>query len=116
MTKLAMLGIIGGAALLTAVPISLQSQNNVGSSLPSLGLSHADAQVFRGHYRRVARRAYRRGARYSAYVAGSTAGYYGYPYGSGYGGYGGYYSGYGVYGTPGMYRRAYRRGYRRGYY
>ena len=32
MTKLGMLGIIGGAALLTAVPVSLQSQNNVGSA------------------------------------------------------------------------------------
>jgi hypothetical protein len=29
MTKLGVLGIIGGAALLTAVPVSLQSQNNV---------------------------------------------------------------------------------------
>ena len=102
------------------------------SWLPSLGISHADAQVFRGHYRRVARRGYRRGyrraARYGAYVAGSTAGYYGYPSGYGYGGYGlggyglgGYgYGGYGYpystsyyggYATPGMYRRAYRRAY-----
>ena len=64
------------------------------SRSPSLGISHADAQVFRGHYRRVARRGYRRAARYSGYVAGSTAGYYGYPYGSGYGGYG--YGGYGL--------------------
>ena len=125
MTKLGRLGIIGSAALLTAVPVSLQSQNNVGSSLPSLGISHAAAQVFPGHYRRVARRSYRRAARYSAYVAGSTAGYYGNPYGYGYGGgFGGYsYGGYGGYAYPystsyyggystsGVYRRAYRRAY-----
>jgi len=95
------------------------------SWLPSLGISHAAAQVFPGHYRRVARRSYRRAARYSAYVAGSTAGYYGNPYGYGYGGgFGGYsYGGYGGYAYPystsyyggystsGVYRRAYRRAY-----
>ena len=84
----------------------------VRSWFPSLGISQAAAQLFPGHYRRVARRVYRRGyrraARYGAYAAGATAGYYGYPYGYGYGGYNG---GYGVYGTPGMYRRAYRRAY-----
>jgi hypothetical protein len=87
--------------------------------LPSFGVSHAKAQLFPGHYRRV----YRRAARYGAYAAGATAGYYGYPssYGYGWGGLGGtatggYYGGYGVYGTPGMYRRAYRRAYRRSYY
>ena len=125
MTKLGMLGIIGGAAaLLTAVPVSLSSPPGP-SGLPSLGISHATAQVFRGHYRRVARRGYRRAARYSGYVAGTTAGYYGNPYGYApgggfggysYGGYGGYAypystSYYGGYGTPGMYRRAYRRAY-----
>jgi len=61
------------------------------SWLPSLGISQAAAQLFPGHYRRVARRVYRRGyrraARYGAYAAGATAGY-GYPYGYGYGGYG----------------------------
>src|SRR6516164_477134 len=72
------------------------------SWLPSLGISHAAAQVFPGHYRRVARRGYRRAARYAAYTAGAAAGAY---YGSGsyYGGhygaysspYGGYYGGYG---------------------
>ena len=53
------------------------------SWLPSLGISQAAAQLFPGHYRRVARRVYRRGyrraARYGAYAAGATAGYYGYP-------------------------------------
>ena len=50
------------------------------SWLPSLGISHAAAQVFPGHYRRVARRGYRRAARYAAYTAGAAAGAY---YGSG---------------------------------
>ena len=38
------------------------------SWLPALGISHAAAQVFPGHYRRVARRVYRRimGARATA--------------------------------------------------
>jgi hypothetical protein len=41
MTKLGMLGIIGGAAILTAAPLSLQwSQKNVGLSLDS-----AEAQI-----------------------------------------------------------------------
>jgi hypothetical protein len=75
------------------------------SRLPSLGISHAAAQVFPGHYQHTARRVYRRGnrraARYGAYAAGATAGHYRYPYGyDGYAGYGGYYGGYGVYGPP----------------
>src|SRR3974377_857928 len=75
------------------------------SWLPSLGISHAAAQVFPGHYRRVARRGSPRAARYAPYTAGAAAGAY---YGSGsyYGGhygaysspYGGYYGSYGGYG------------------
>ena len=83
MKKLSMLGIVGGAALLAAVPFSLQwSQEDVGPAVPLLTVSHANAQ----YYRRVYRRAYRRA-------------YYGYPYS--YGGhpysYGGYPSGLGQY-------------------
>ena len=65
MKKLSMLGIIVGAALLSAAPFSLQwSQKSVAVSLDS-----ADARVGRpltatsvaGVNRRVHRRAYRRG-------------------------------------------------------
>jgi hypothetical protein len=113
MKRLSALGIIGGAALLTAVPFSLQwSQKTV-----TLSLDSADARIGRpltplsvaGVHRRAYRRAYR-GAVYGAagaYGVGSYYGYgypaysYGYPaysYGSygygypayGYGGYGGY--------------------------
>ena len=65
MNKLCVLGIIVGAALLSAAPFSLQwSQKNVALSLDS-----ADARVGRpltatsvaGVNRRVHRRAYRRG-------------------------------------------------------
>ena len=68
MKKLSTLGIIVGAALLTATPLSLQwSQKNVALSLDS-----ADARVGRpltatsvaGVNRRVHRRAYRRGYYY----------------------------------------------------
>jgi hypothetical protein len=68
MKKLSMLGIIVGAALLSAAPFSLQwSQKNVALSLDS-----ADARVGRpltatsvaGVNRRVHRRAYRRGYYY----------------------------------------------------
>jgi hypothetical protein len=64
MKKLSMLGIIAGAALLTATPLSLQwSQKNV-----ALSFNSADARVGRpltatsvaGVHRRVHRRAYRR--------------------------------------------------------
>ena len=59
MNKLSMLGIIGGAALLAAVPFSLEwSQENVGSAVPLLTVSHADAQTA-GMVRRQARRAAR---------------------------------------------------------
>jgi len=97
MKKLSMFGIAGGAALLAAVPFSLQwSEENVGTSaVPLLTLSHANAQPYRRHVRRVYRRAYRRayyGSPYSygGYSPYSYAGYYPYSYG-GYGvGYGGY--------------------------
>jgi len=56
MKKFSMLGIIAGAALLAAVPFSLQwSQENVGSVVPLLRVSHADAQTA-GMVRRQARR------------------------------------------------------------
>src|SRR5262244_425517 len=56
MKKLSMLGIVGGAALLAAVPFSLQwSQGNVGPAVPLLTVSHADAQTA-GMVRRQARR------------------------------------------------------------
>ena len=109
MKKLSLLGILAGAALLTATPLSLQwSQKTVALSVDS-----ADARIGRpltplsvaGVHRRAYRRAYR------SAVYGGVAGYglgsysgYGYPaysYGSyGYGypayGYGGYY-------RPGLY-------------
>jgi hypothetical protein len=68
MKKFSILGIIAGAALLTATPLSLQwSQNHV-----TLSLDSADARVGRpltatsvaGVNRRVHRRAYRRGYYY----------------------------------------------------
>jgi len=115
MKKLSMLGIISGAALLTAVPFTLQwSQNNVTVSLDS-----AEARIGRpltatsvaGVSRRVHRRTYRRAAVYAGaagaggYGLGSYYGGYGYPaysysapsYGTGYG----YRSYYGGYGYPG---------------
>ena len=64
MKRLGMLGIIGGAAILTAVPLSFQwSQKNVGLSLAS------DVTSVAG----VSRRAYRRAYRSAAYT--SAAGY-----------------------------------------
>jgi hypothetical protein len=115
MTKLSMLGIIAGAALLTATPLSLQwSQKTVALSLDS-----ADARIGRPltplSVAGVHRRAYRRAYRSAAY--GGVAGYgigsygYGYPaysYSSGYGypasGYGSYGYGYPAYGYGGYYR------------
>ena len=55
MNKLSMLGIIGGAALLAAVPFSLQWSQE-GSAVPLLTVSHAKAQTA-GTQRRQARRA-----------------------------------------------------------
>ena len=74
MKKLAMLGIIGGAAILTAAPVSLQwSQKDVALSLDSAKAGTATSAP--GVSRRVHRRAYRRAA-YGNAVAGS--GGYGY--------------------------------------
>ena len=58
MNKLSMLGIIGGAMLLTATPLSLQ-RSQVGSAVSLLTVSHADAQTA-GMVRRQARREGRR--------------------------------------------------------
>jgi hypothetical protein len=83
--KLGMLGIIGGAALLTAAPFSLQwSEENV-----ALSINSADAQIgppptatsVAGVHRRVYRRTYRRAA--YPYGYGSYYGY-GSPYHSSY--------------------------------
>ena len=114
MKKLTMLGIIGGAALLTAAPFSLQwSQRNV-----ALSLDTADARIGRPltplSVAGAHRRAYRRAGRAAIYAGtagavgygvGAYYGGYGYPgysysapsapyYGTGYG-YGSYYGGYG---------------------
>ena len=74
MKKLAMLGIIGGTAILTAAPLSLQwSQKNMALSLDSAKAEAATSAP--GVSRRVHRKAYRRVA-YGTAVAGS--GGYGY--------------------------------------
>jgi hypothetical protein len=84
MKKLGMLGIIGGAALLTAAPFSLQwSQENV-----ALSINSAEARIA-GVHRRVYRRTYRRAA-----YAAAAAGVAGYGYGSYYGYSSPYYSSY----------------------
>jgi hypothetical protein len=76
MKNLGMLGIIGGAALLTAAPVSLQwSQENV-----ALSINGAEARIAGGVHRRVYRRTYRRAA-----YAAPAAGVAGYGYGSYYG-------------------------------
>ena len=63
MKRLSVLGIIGGAALLAAVPFSLQwSQKNAGSAVPLLTLSHAEAQTA-GMERRQTRRTARQAGR-----------------------------------------------------
>jgi len=84
MKKLGMLGIIGGVALLTAAPFSLQwSQENV-----ALSINSAEARIASVH-RRVYRRTYRRAA-----YAAAAAGVAGYGYGSYYGYSSPYYSSY----------------------
>jgi len=97
MKKLSLLGLIIGAALLTAAPVSIQPSPK---SVVQLSLDKADARhgVYRRHYRRAYRRAYRRS--YYGYGYGVGSAYYGYGY-PGYGGYG-YpgYAGYGGYGYP----------------
>ena len=123
MKKLSVLGIIGGAALLTAAPFSLQwSQKTVAVSFDT-----AEARIGRPgtafSIAGVGRRAYRRSVRSAVYAGavgavgyGAYSGGYGYPaysysaasapyYGTGYGsyyggyaypayGYGSYYGGY----------------------
>src|SRR5262245_47119294 len=82
MKKLSMIGIVGGAALLAAVPLSLQ-WSQVGPAVPLLTVSHANAQYYgpsRRHVRRVYRRAYRRA--YGGYPSSYPS-----PYPSSYGGY-----------------------------
>jgi hypothetical protein len=91
MKKLGMLGIIGGATLLTAAPFSLQwSQENVALSINSaearIGRPPTATSVACAH-RRVYRRTYRRAA-YAPAAAG------GYGYGSYYGYSSPYYSSY----------------------
>ena len=125
MKKFSMLGIIGGAALLTAVPFSLQwSQNNV-----TLSLDSAEARIGRpltatsiaGVSRRVHRRAYRRAAVYSGaagvgYGVYSGYGYPAYSYSGFPVGYPAYNYGYSYptygYGYGGVYRPALYGGYR----
>ena len=84
MKKLGILGIIGGAALLTAAPFSL------GWPQDEVSLSRANAQTsIAGVHRRVYRRTYRRAA-----YAAAAAGVAGYGYGSYYGYSSPYYSSY----------------------
>ena len=118
MKKLGMLGIIGGAAILTAVPLSLQwSQKSV-----MLSLDGAEARAERpptatsvaGVSRRVHRRAYRRAYRSAAYA--SAAGYgHGLYSGYGYPAYSSYYIPYGTsYAAPyGIYSSSYAKAYKR---
>jgi hypothetical protein len=81
MKKLGMLGIIGGAALLTTAPFSLQwSQENV-----ALSINSAEARIAGVH-----RGVYRRTLAYAAAAAGVV----GYGYGSYYGYSSPYYSSY----------------------
>jgi hypothetical protein len=113
MKSLGMLGIIGGAAILTAVPLSLQwSQKNVALSLDS-----AEAQerpLTATSVAGVSRRAYRRAYRRAAYA--SAAGYgYGLYSGYGYPAYSSYYIPYGTsYAAPyGIYSSSYAIAYKR---
>ena len=75
MKKLGMLGIIGGAAILTAAPLSLQwSQKDVALSLAS-----AEAQerpLTATSVAGVSRRAYRRAYGSAPYAAGNGSGSY----------------------------------------
>jgi hypothetical protein len=85
--KLGVLGIIGGAALLTVAPFSLQwSQDEVSLSLNSVNARPLTAAG-------VHRRGYRRTYRHAAYPA-AAAGVAGYGYGSYYGYTSAYYSSY----------------------
>jgi hypothetical protein len=69
MKKLTLLGIIGGAALLAALPFSLQwSQENEGSAVPLLRVSQADAATA-GMQRRETRRIARQTGRHARRAA-----------------------------------------------
>ena len=111
MKRLGMLGIMGGAAILTAVPLSLQwSQKNVALSLDSAEAQERPltATSVAGVSRRVHRRAYRRAYRSAAYA--SAAGYgHGLYSGYGYPAYSSYYVPYGTsYAAPyGIYSSSY---------
>jgi hypothetical protein len=117
MKRLGMLGIIGGAAILTAVPLSLQwSQKNVALSLDSAEAQERPptATSVAGVSRRVHRRAYRRAYRSAAYA--SAAGYgHGLYSGYGYPAYSSYYIPYGTsYAAPyGIYSSSYAKAYKR---
>src|SRR6267143_4290239 len=86
MKKLSLIGIVGGAALLAAVPLSLQ-WSQVGPAVPLLTVSHANAQYYgpsRRHVRRVYRRAYRRAyggypSSYGGYPSPAPSSFGGYP-------------------------------------
>jgi hypothetical protein len=93
MKKLGMLGIIGGAALLTVAPFSLQwSQDEVSLSLNSVN-ARIGRPVTATSIACVHRRVYRRTYRRAAYAA-AAAGVAGYGYGSYYGYSSPYYSSY----------------------
>ena len=116
MKKLGMLGIIGGAVLLTAAPLSLQWQKNVTLSLASAEAQERPltATSVAGVSRRVHRRAYRRAYRSAAYA--SAAGYgHGLYSGYGYPAYSSYYIPYGTsYAAPyGIYSSSYAIAYKR---
>jgi hypothetical protein len=85
MKKLSMIGIVGGAALLAAVPLSLQ-WSQVSPAVPLLTVSHANAQNY-GPSRRHVRRVYRRASRRAYGGHPSPYGGYPSPYPSSYGGY-----------------------------
>ena len=93
MKRLGMLGIIGGAALLTVAPFSLQwSQDEISLSLISVNAQVGPpltATSIAGVHRRIYRRTYRRAA-----YAAAAAGVAGYGYGSHYGYSSPYYSSY----------------------
>src|SRR5260370_1862056 len=113
MKKLGMLGIIGGAAILTAVPFSLQwSQKNV-----TLSLASAEAQerpLTAASVAGVSRRANRRAYRSAAYASAAGYGYGSYS-GYGYPAYSSYYIPYGTsYAAPyGIYSSSYAIAYKR---
>jgi hypothetical protein len=87
MKKLGILGIIGGAAILTAAPLSLQwSQKDVALSLASAEAQERPltATSVAGVNRRVHRRAYRRAYGSAPYAAGYGSDRYGCPASSSY--------------------------------